>query len=1734
MLAMLAVLAVLVVVVPTTARPTVECGAHAHLVLASGKNLCECKPGLSPVQLPAGPGAHPTVCAHARAVGGAGQSHAGAALFGPPGSAHHCVCIPAPAAARHLDFGSAKRNRDLDFVGTSPGRTTGASSGSLQHPAAVATVGTVGTAPSPDASGDKRVTTKSTIVTAYFDMRSKHSSREYSAWMANMLSLQDAMVIYTTYDMIPKIMRHRAHARNRTHIVATKLEDTKMGTRYDSAFWNAQHILDPERGSHPDVRLYWVWNEKTELLKRAVELNPFQSNFFAWVDIGYFRGRRYNGQFMIKTIPPTLRTDQVLMLDVTSIVDSKWGKYLGGGFIGGYADGIRQWHTKYYATLDKNKHSFIGKDQPWMWKTCNTHPGLCALVVPKRGHGSQWFYMAPYMMGETSKDTNIVIEKNNLKDSADSALYDAAVLKHKRLTPHNMGPYLNSMVKWNDYRLGDIFKGRRDALDGVCSRFVHSIGCAYRRLSVQAMDFTAMVRILESRPNDECPPADVAVLHLRLGDGLCVEHDAQCRRTRRGVPDCWLHDDDCWIDRVSHDSALRYAYSRDWYASVVGGLSPNQTIILVSNDEHWSRTRDTRGADRRLGDAYLANVASYFQSRGFQVTKRTTRTPDEDFTFLCGARVFVPAGGGYSALAASIVATRGGVVLEPRRRANVSVVVPAIGSDLGANLQRLLRSVDGQTTVPTEVIVVASGVDGARCAREQRSGHPFSVRIECLPSLVNQATARNIGSDLARGEWVSFIDSDDEMLPERIAALVHAKHANPALRLFLHGWDKEEKKNKKNKGQMLRGEALYDVVKRTQGQHDWVLAAIMHSQVSVHRSVGVRFRESADMFRKEDSVFVRDVIQYLGRSNDQILFDPRPLGHHRPRVREGKPTKPPMGDYDYLQMMEQRCGVLCVFDAGEFDDGPHFQHRAIPRMECDAYFHLEVLRLEGHGQTRAPPHIPSEWRDAFTLNGSVPVSDWYIDENYVVADGAMSTATNLGNQLLHWSETYVNSMVDFARKGKLVGNYGLHETNALREGLRVVVDRLLGGRVLVIGSENPWVEACVLEAGAASVVTLEFATIKSEHPQIEAWTPLEWRARYVNGTIGLFDAVVSFSSLEHSGLGRYGDALNPWGDILEVARAWCVTRDGGALVVGVPYGKDEVQFNAHRVYGPKRWPYLSTNWLQEWRSKRSSFNKKAQRIHVFRKPSSFPHIHLPPINRRPHPPFSFTANSYSQARQDIVVRELSGNKKGGTFVELGGYDGITYSNTLRLEEEHGWSGLLIEANSVLCSKIIALQRNISTFCGCISDTHTPTISFRSDGVMNHALNKGKVVKADYYPKDWVGLGSGPPGWDRWLPPTKTRLDWCPSKGSGGAAFVQSLYASKAEHATACASIQRVGGNGDGGKLICTDNIRLNDCVVYSLGSRLDFSFEIDVVKRFGCQVHTFDCTVGTPPPSGRHSIPAGVLFHPWCVGGKDEIKPISSDLGHQGESGQYHTLATIRKTLGHASVDLLKMDIERHEFAVVATLTGDNAPRQMAFETHLHNAYGMWGRPVSKNEWDALWKTLGVLGFGVFAHEPNPLCLCCCEFSIVRRMPVEEWKNIAGDVAFIDPEHSDLMASSTAKEVQCLTPERLFDATRIKHIDYFSLDVEGAELWILELLFPLLRSGTLTVDVWTIEYRVIDKFQRNVVDKSRSKLDSIRHMFQQLGGYYEWGVLDISKQGKVSDSEGLDVVFVRDSGNPVT
>ena len=273
-------------------------------------------------------------------------------------------------------------------------------------------------------------------------------------------------------------------------------------------------------------------------------------------------------------------------------------------------------------------------------------------------------------------------------------------------------------------------------------------------------------------------------------------------------------------------------------------------------------------------------------------------------------------------------------------------------------------------------------------------------------------------------------------------------------------------------------------------------------------------------------------------------------------------------EYAYLLKLVRKCGPLCSLDQGEFTSSLFFDHRSVP-VSCEDIFSSSAFIQHGHGHAAAPRYIPDELLKEFTMNGRITVTDRYFDQMYLTKTALTSV----------WSKTLIEDFIRLARNSQLNGTYSVTETNHLRSAL-AKVPQLIGGRVLVIGSELPWVEACVLEARAREIVTVEYGAVHSEHPQVSTKTPKEFRDDYLSGTLGNFDVVVTFSSVEHSGLGRYGDALNPWGDVLEIARAHCVTKLGGALVLAVMNGDDKIEFNAHRVYGDIRWPYLVTNWRQ--------------------------------------------------------------------------------------------------------------------------------------------------------------------------------------------------------------------------------------------------------------------------------------------------------------------------------------------------------------------------------------------------------------------------------------------------------------------------------------------------------------------------------------------------------------------------
>lgn len=65
------------------------------------------------------------------------------------------------------------------------------------------------------------------------------------------------------------------------------------------------------------------------------------------------------------------------------------------------------------------------------------------------------------------------------------------------------------------------------------------------------------------------------------------------------------------------------------------------------------------------------------------------------------------------------------------------------------------------------------------------------------------------------------------------------------------------------------------------------------------------------------------------------------------------------------------------------------------------------------------------------------------------------------------------------------------------------------------------------------------------------------------------DSVPSLScmhTIEHVGLGRYGDPLDPQGDLKAITELKRVLQPGGDLLFVTPVGKPKIAFNAHRIY----------------------------------------------------------------------------------------------------------------------------------------------------------------------------------------------------------------------------------------------------------------------------------------------------------------------------------------------------------------------------------------------------------------------------------------------------------------------------------------------------------------------------------------------------------------------------------------
>lgn len=129
--------------------------------------------------------------------------------------------------------------------------------------------------------------------------------------------------------------------------------------------------------------------------------------------------------------------------------------------------------------------------------------------------------------------------------------------------------------------------------------------------------------------------------------------------------------------------------------------------------------------------------------------------------------------------------------------------------------------------------------------------------------------------------------------------------------------------------------------------------------------------------------------------------------------------------------------------------------------------------------------------------------------------------------------------------------------------LRQIVPKRRIRRGADIGCETGVFPAMQIVAGIESCTVFEVRDTTVNHQAVEVRVQ---DLTYAEDIVPEFDLITCLSTIEHIGLGRYGDQIDPWGDVKMASNIRQLLRPGGILVMSFPIGRGCVVFNRHRIY----------------------------------------------------------------------------------------------------------------------------------------------------------------------------------------------------------------------------------------------------------------------------------------------------------------------------------------------------------------------------------------------------------------------------------------------------------------------------------------------------------------------------------------------------------------------------------------
>lgn len=253
---------------------------------------------------------------------------------------------------------------------------------------------------------------EATIVTAYYQTKTKkHTIEHYFNYMKNLFSLNSYMVIYIeNQENYKKIKELRKGYEEKTIIIILPFEE--LNCYQYMSYWEKDYERDHEKNYH-DIGLYVVWNEKVTFMKKTKDSNPFNTEYFFWVDIGSIRDENYLyniNNFPSKKMLSTCDKSKVYLLNLfpyneeekNTVKDAsevfRYKDNTGATVMLCHKDIMDTWYKTYYNMLNRfmELDLFAGKEQSILNCICLVNSDLIKLIRPINTPFDYWFYMLFY------------------------------------------------------------------------------------------------------------------------------------------------------------------------------------------------------------------------------------------------------------------------------------------------------------------------------------------------------------------------------------------------------------------------------------------------------------------------------------------------------------------------------------------------------------------------------------------------------------------------------------------------------------------------------------------------------------------------------------------------------------------------------------------------------------------------------------------------------------------------------------------------------------------------------------------------------------------------------------------------------------------------------------------------------------------------------------------------------------------------------------------------------------------------------------------------------------------------------------------------------------------------------------------------------------------------------------------------------------------------------------------